>query len=154
MKIHPLNLFALLGVCLMPLLAPAAAPPADPLAAYYDNTLACQDQASKAVCRVWLNRDGHYYAFYDLGPQAKQPDIDGPFRIEGREGTYTLRSEAGSYQLCLWVAAPRIRIGAEKQREIYSEATCYAFTPHKLGESWNESDSSGRSIKLWLLAGR
>jgi hypothetical protein len=133
MKIHPLNLFALLGVCLMPLLAPAAAPPADPLAAYYDNTLACQDQASKAVCRVWLNRDGHYYAFYDLGPQAKQ---------------------AGSYQLCLWVAAPRIRIGAEKQREIYSEATCYAFTPHKLGESWNESDSSGRSIKLWLLAGR
>ena len=46
-----------------------------------------------------MNRDGHYYAFYDLGPQAKQPDIDGPFRIEGREGTYTLRTEAGSYAL-------------------------------------------------------
>jgi hypothetical protein len=154
MKIHALNLIALVGVSLMPILAPAAAPPADPLAAYYENTLACQDQVSKAVCRVWLNRDGHYYAFYDLGPQERPPGIDGPFRIEGREGTYTLRTEAGSYQLCLWVAAPRIRIGAEKQRELYSEASCYAFMPHKVGESWNESDSSGRSIKLWLLAGR
>jgi len=126
MKIHSKNLSALLGACLLPLLSQAAAPAADPLAAYYDNTLACQNQVSKAVCRVWLNRDGHYYAFYDLGVQAKQPDIDGP----------------------------RIRIGAEKQRELYSEATCYGFTPHKVGESWSENDLAGRSNKLWLLAGR
>ena len=71
MKIHSKNLSALLGACLLPLLSQAAAPAADPLAAYYDNTLACQNQVSKAVCRVWLNRDGHYYAFYDLGVQAK-----------------------------------------------------------------------------------
>jgi hypothetical protein len=154
MKIHQLTFSAIAVACLLPLLSPAAAPPTDPLAAYYENTLACQNQESKAVCRVWLNRDGHYYAFYALGPQAKPPDIDGPFRIEGREGTYTLRAEAGAYQLCLWVAAPRIRIGAEKQRELYSEATCYAFTPHKVGDSWSENDLSGRSNKLWLLAGR
>jgi hypothetical protein len=154
MKNRTLKFLPLAGACLLPLCALSAAPAADPLANYYDNTLACQNQVSKGVCRVWLNRDGHYFVFYDLGAQAKPPDINGPFRIEGREGTYTLREEAGSYQLCLWVAAPRIRIGAEQQRELYSEATCYAFTPHKVGDSWSENDLAGRSNKLWLLAGR
>jgi hypothetical protein len=148
------NMTALLASALLPICSQSAAPPADPLANYYDNTLACQNQVSKGVCRVWLNRDGHYFAFYDLGKQETPPGIDGPFRIEGREGTYTVRSEGGSYQLCLWVMAPRIRIGAEKQRELYSETTCYPFTPHKVGESWSEDDLAGRSNKLWLLPGR
>lgn len=127
---------------------------ADPLAAYYDNTLVCQNQVTKAKCRLWLNRDGKYFAFYDLGSQSKMPDINGPFQINGREGTYTLRKEDGKSKLCLWIAAPRIKINAEQQREVFSEAGCNDFTAHKLGDTWTEKDLMGRDVKFWLMAGR
>lgn len=150
-----LKLSALLLAGLLPLSLHAAKPATtDPLANYYENTLACQNQQSKAVCRLWLNRDGRYYVFYDLGPQAKMADIDGPFRIEGREGTFTLRRDGGKYQLCLWVAAPRILLGAEREQELFSEARCYPFTPHQVGDRWSQSDPAGRDNTLWLLKGR
>jgi len=127
---------------------------ADPLANYYTSTLICEDQTTKAQCRLWLNPDGKYFAFYNLGPQSKVPDINGPFQVEGREGTYTLRDDGGVYQLCLWVAAPRIRIGAEVAGEMYSEAACYPFAPHKAGDAWNDKDLVGRDTKFWLMKGR
>lgn len=126
----------------------------DPVANYYDNTLTCQNQVTKAVCRVWLNRDGRYYVFYNLGAQPKMPDINGPFQINGRTGTYTIRNDDGQTRLCLWVEAPRIKINAEQQREMYSEATCYPFTPHKVGDKWSEKDLLGRDLTLWLTEGR
>lgn len=131
-----------------------AAEAADPLAGYYDNTLVCQNQTTKAKCWLWLNRDGRYFAFYDVGPQAKAPDINGPFKINGREGTYTLRKDDGKYKLCLWIAAPRPKITAELQQEIFSEAACYAFTPHKAGDTWTSKDIGGRDYKFWLMEGR
>ncbi|MGC3982148.1 MAG: hypothetical protein QM808_12905 [Steroidobacteraceae bacterium] len=127
---------------------------ADPLESYYGNTVACQNQVTKATCRLWLNRDGKYFSFYDVGTQAKMPDSNGPFKINGREGTFTLRKENGNYKLCLWVAAPRIKITAEQQREIYSEGACYPFTPKKVGDSWTEKDLMGRDVKMWLMQGR
>lgn len=128
--------------------------PADPLADYYANTLVCQNQVTKAVCRLWVNPDGHYFAFFDNGSQPNPPGIEGPFQIEGREGTYTVRNDDGSTQLCLWVAAPRIRLLAESQQQMYSESACYPLAAHKAGESWLAKDASGRDVKFWLMAGR
>jgi hypothetical protein len=127
----------------------------DALASYFDNTLVWQNQVSKFTGRLWLNRDGKYYAFYDMGEQSVPPDTNGPFRVQGREGTYTLRGSAAPYQLCLWPAAPRIVIGADKANEVYASGRCYEFTPHAAGEQWNESaDPTQRSYRFWLRAGR
>lgn len=129
--------------------------PADPLANYYDNTLSCRNEVTKAICRVWLNRDGKYFVFYNLGAQPKAPDINGPFQINGRAGTYTVRTGAsGQVKLCLWVEAPRIKILAEQKQEMYSQATCYPFTPHKVGDKWTEQDLQGRELTMWLTEGR
>ncbi len=150
------RLMALLGAAAVAcmLAVPASAADADPLAAYYDNTLVCQNQVTKAKCRLWLNRTGKFYVFYDLGSQPKKPDINGPFQINGREGTYTLRKDGAKYKLCLWPAAPRIYINAEQQREVFTDAGCNDFTPHKLNDSWTDKDLVGRDVKFWLMEGR
>ena len=127
----------------------------DTLGAYFDNTLVWQNQASKSTGRLWLNRDGKYYAFYDVGEQKQPPMADGPFRVQGREGTYTLRGTSAPYQLCLWPAAPRIVIGAEKANEVYAGARCYDFTPRAVGDTWTETaDPTNRSYKFYLRKGR
>ncbi|MFT3906956.1 MAG: hypothetical protein QM718_11670 [Steroidobacteraceae bacterium] len=131
-----------------------SAAPLDPLAELYGNTLVCQNQVTKAKCRLWVNPDGKYFAFFDNGSQPNPPDINGPFQIEGREGTYTVRNDTGANQLCLWIAAPRIKLLAEANKEMYSESACYALGAHKVGESWVEKDASGRDVKFWLMAGR
>jgi hypothetical protein len=132
----------------------AVAATTDPLVNYYTNTLTCRNEVTKAICRVWLNRDGQYFAFYNLGAQAKAPDINGPFQINGRTGTWTVRPDGNGVKLCLWVAAPRTKILAEQRQEMYSEATCYPFTPHKVGDKWTEKDLQGRELTLWLTEGR
>jgi hypothetical protein len=125
------------------------------LAAYFDNTLVWQNQVSKSTGRLWLNRDGKYYAFYDMGEQSVPPNANGPFRVQGREGTYTLRGSAAPYQLCLWPAAPRIAIGADRANEVYAGGRCYDFTPHAVGDNWSESaDPTNRTYRFWLRAGR
>jgi hypothetical protein len=125
------------------------------LVAYFDNTLVWQNQVSKATGRLWLNRDGRYYAFYDMGEQSVPPGADGPFRVQGREGSYTLRGSSAPYQLCLWPAAPRIAIGADQANEVYASGRCYDFRPHAVGEEWSESaDPLRRSYRFWLRAGR
>lgn len=127
----------------------------DPLANYYDNTLIWQNPATHAIGRLWLERDGHYFAFYNVGAQSQPATPDGPFQVQGREGTYTLRTAGSGWRLCLWPAAPRIRIGAEGQRELYAGADCYLFSPHAVGDSWTESaDSAGRDYRFWLARGR
>jgi len=143
----------LIGAGLLSLALPLLA--AEPLSEYYDNTLVWQNQSTRAVGRMWLNRDGHYFAFYNMGPQAKVPDTNGPFQVQGRQGSYTLREQDGHYSLCLWPAAPRMRIGAEVQHELFSEGACYSFVPHKSGELWMEDNDPGsRSYKMWLVKGR
>jgi hypothetical protein len=137
------------------LLLTAVAVAADFPSEYYDATLIWQNQETKAVGRLWLNPGGKYFAFYNLGPQARPPDITGPFQVQGREGSYTLRTSDGGLQLCLWVAAPRQEIGAEQRHELFSEARCYALSPHHVGEVWSETAASdGRSYKFWLVKGR
>jgi hypothetical protein len=134
---------------------PALAADADPLANYYDNTLVWQNQATRAIGRIWLNRDGRYFAFYNVGPQSTPPGTNGPFQVQGREGSYTLRKSAAPYQLCLWPAAPRMRIGAEVARELHAEGACYRFTPREVGAEWNETaDPLNRPYKFWLVMGR
>jgi hypothetical protein len=57
--------------------------------------------------------------------------------------------------LCLSPASPRIDLGAQLQRELYSEALCYGFVAHAVGDIWIESaDPLGRSYKFWLVKGR
>jgi len=133
----------------------ASAADSDVLSRYFANTLIWQNQNTHAIGRLWLNADGHYFAFYNLGPQAQMPDANGPFQVQGREGTYTLRHEDAGYQLCLWPAAPRIAIGAQRQGELYAGADCYAFTPHEVGEEWHATLAAGAaSYRFWFVSGR
>jgi len=149
-KFHLFSAFILL----ISLYIPTTTHAVEPLADYYNSTLFCQNQQTQAKCWLWLNADGNYFAFYDVGPQEQMPDTNGPFRINGRDGTYTLREAEGGYQLCLWPAAPRIKITAESQREIYSEGSCYPFNIHKPGDEWSGQDLVGRDYKFWLMEGR
>lgn len=146
----------LLPFCLATMLAgKASAASPDPLADYYDNTVIWQNQTSRVIGRLWINRDGKYYVFYNMGAQAKPAGINGPFAAQAREGTYTLRSDEGEYQLCLWPAAPRTNIAAATQRELYAEANCYPFRPRSVGDVWTENgDPLNRPYKLWFMSGR
>ena len=151
MNTHHRPIFAALLLAALP--AVAADP--DPLASYYENTLIWQNQATKAIGRLWLERDGRYFAFYNVGPQSTPPGANGPFQVQGREGTYTLRNGAAPYQLCLWPAAPRVRIGAEAARELHAEGACYRFTPRDVGAMWDETaDPLNRPYRFWLVKGR
>jgi hypothetical protein len=147
-------LFAVLSVSCVHAAQPVQAVSVDPLANYYANTLTCRNEVTQAICRVWLNRDGQYFVFYNLGKQPKAPDINGPFQINGRTGTWTVRPDGAGVKLCLWVAAPRTKILAEQQKEMYSEATCYPFTAHKVGDKWTDKDLQGREVTMWLTEGR
>jgi hypothetical protein len=146
---------AVLLVALLAMTQPLLAGELTALHDYFENTLIWQNQATGATGRIWLNQDGHYFAFYNLGPQAKAPDVHGPFQVEGRLGTFTLRTEGGASQLCLWPASPRVQLSAQMQRELYSESACYDFAPHAVGDIWTESaDPLHRSYKFWLVKGR
>jgi hypothetical protein len=152
---RPLAAAIIAALTLLAVSAAARALDGGVLADYYDNTLIWQNQVTHAVGRIWLNRDGQYYVFYNMGPQARPPDINGPFQVQGRVGAYTLREDGGVYQLCLWPAAPRTRIGAEVQHELFAEGACYRFNLHHPGDVWHESnDTEGRDYKLWLVRGR
>ena len=129
-----------------------AATPSDALASYYENSLVCQNQKTHAVCHLWLNPDGTYYAFYDLGPQPKPAQIDGPFEIEGREGRYRVVARQGALEVCLQPQPP-VSLAAESAHELFSEAACYAVAPHKVGDKW-EISWQGAQYTLWLLEGR
>jgi len=133
--------------------APSTDP--DPLANYYRNTLIWQNQTTHAIGRLWLNPDGRYFAFFNMGPQAKMPDTHGPFQVQGREGSYTLRAAGAQYRLCLWPQAPRITLGAQVQGELYAGADCYPLAPHPVGDLWSEStDPAGPVYKFWFVRGR
>ena len=127
---------------------------ADPLANYYGNTLFCQNQETQAKCWLWLEPDGNYYAFYYLGRPDSAPAINGPFTVNGRDGTYTLRGDKENYELCLWPAAPRIKINAEQQQEIFAGDGCYPFEIKKVGSKWDGADLVGRQVRFWLMEGR
>lgn len=145
------SLFAALALSAQPLLAGETSALHD----YFDNTLIWQNLASGATGRIWLNADGRYYAFYNLGTQPKPPDVHGPFQIEGRFGTFTLRNEAAGALLCLWPASPRTELKAQLQHELYSEAMCYTFIVHAVGDVWNDgADALHPTYKFWLVKGR
>lgn len=138
---------------------PAATPVAiaadfTPLQSFFDNTLVCQDHDTKAVCHVWLNADGSYYVFYDLGTQLKPALIDGPFQFEGREGTYVLKEQAAGVEVCLRPAAPVVSLAAQRAHEFLSEAECYPLALHNVGARWQQADRRGREYTFWLMAGR
>jgi hypothetical protein len=145
------SLFAALCAATQPLLAVDLSVLRD----YFDNTLIWRNQVTGATGRIWLNPDGRYYSFYNLGPQPKPPDSHGPFQIEGRMGTFSLRAESSAPMLCLSPASPRFDLGAQLQHELYSEALCYGFVAHAVGDIWTESaDPLSRSYKFWLVKGR
>jgi len=122
------------------------------LANYYGNSLVCRNEKTQATCHVWLDADGRYYAFYDLGPRGKPAGIHGPFAIEGREGRYTLSGRSDAFELCLH-PRPAVKLGAERAREIFSQAACYPLSRHRVGDQW-EVEWQGVRYTLWLLAGR
>jgi hypothetical protein len=125
-----------------------------PLQSFFDNTLICQDHDTKAVCHVWLNSDGSYYVFYDLGPQPKPALINGPFQFEGREGTYLLKAQAAGVEVCLRPSAPVVALAAQRAHEFLSEAQCYPLALHNVGARWQQADRRGREYTFWLMAGR
>jgi hypothetical protein len=142
-------------VLMLCLAAPLPAVDGPRLADYYDNTLIWKNLSTGSVGRLWLNRDGRYYAFYNLGPQPRPPDVNGPFQVEGRIGTYTVRDDGGQSRLCLWPAAPRTRLGAEMQHELFAESRCYPLTLHRVGDSWTQQSSTDtREYKYWFVPGR
>jgi hypothetical protein len=146
---------AALLVALLAMARPLLAGDLAALHEYFENTLIWHNQVTGATGRLWLNQDGHYFAFYNLGPQIKPPDVNGPFQVEGRIGTFTLRTERGASLLCLWPASPRLQLAAQIQHELYSEPMCYDFVPHAVDDVWNESaDPLHRSYKFWLVKGR
>jgi hypothetical protein len=137
--------------------APTLAADEDVLGAYFGNTYIWKNQVSNATGRMWLNADGKYFVFFNMGTQAKMPDDhgNGPWQVQGREGTYTLRRGADGMQLCLWPATRRVDIGAAQSGEIYAESKCYDFTPQQVGASWTaKGDAKGRDYKFWLVKGR
>jgi hypothetical protein len=147
----PRSLFFALALSVQPLLAGETSA----LHEYFDNTLIWQNRASGAIGRIWLNPDGRYYAFYNLGPQPKAPDVHGPFQIEGRSGTFTMRNMPAGSLLCLWPSSPRAELKAQQQRELYSEAMCYTFVLHSVGDVWDDSaDPLHRAYRFWLVKGR
>jgi len=119
---------------------------------YYGNSLVCRDEKTRAICHVWLDADGRYYAFYDLGARGKPAGIHGPFEIEGREGRYTLRGRSGAFEVCLQPQPP-MKIGAERAHELFSQAACYPLSRRRVGDQW-ELEWQGVRYTLWLLAGR
>jgi hypothetical protein len=145
-------LLALTSLCW----AAGTAPPVDnsPLASYFDNSLVCEDQSTRATCRLWLYRDGSYRAFFAVAAPPAAPDIHGPFRINGREGTYTLREDGSRHQLCLFAGAPRVLLSAERQQVLFAESRCYPVEAHRVGDRWTQADALGHRYRLWLLEGR
>ncbi len=122
------------------------------LSHYYGNSLVCRNEKTRAICHVWLDADGRYDAFYDLGAQGKPVGIHGPFEIEGREGRYTLRRRSGAFEVCLQPQPP-MKIEAERAHELFSQAACYPLSRHRVGDQW-EVEWQGVRYTLWLLAGR
>jgi hypothetical protein len=121
---------------------------------YLGNTLVCHNPTSGVVCRLWLNADGRYFVFFNRGALEGPATLQGPFQIEMREGRYTVRSDSIVPQLCLWPAAPRIKLDVEAEREIFSAAECYALPQLTVGQTVPGRDAAGRVVQFWLLAGR
>jgi hypothetical protein len=94
----------------------------DPLAGLYGNTLISERTIGISplggAAHVWLERDGTYISF----------DVT----TGGRSGTYAVKREGASWQLCLNYPAP---IGTR----------CYPIDPHKIGDTWisNDGDTFG-----------
>jgi hypothetical protein len=124
----------------------------DPLASYYGNSLVCQSEKTGAVCHIWFNPDGRYYAFYNLGPQSGPAQIDGPFQIEGREGQYKVEGKPGAFKVCL-TPQPAVRLEAESAHELFSEEACYPVAPYEVGDKW-ATQWRDAQYTLWLLKGR
>lgn len=128
----------------------------DPLAAYYGNTLLCQNQSTRAVCHVWLNPDKSYFLMYDRGVQKEVPTTgkNGNYRIEGRRGTYELKGKPGAYEVCLKPnAVPDKKFAIEVAGEIYAGKACYVLPEHKVGESWMQTVAGDKQYKMWLVKG-
>jgi hypothetical protein len=124
----------------------------DPLASYYGNSLVCQNQKTHAVCHVWLNPDGSYYSFYDLGPQPEPAQINGPFQVEGREGRYSVTARSGVLEVCMRPQPP-VLLAAQSAHELFSEAACYPIAHHDIGDKW-VTHWKGAQYTLWLLERR
>jgi len=124
------------------------------LAPYYGNSVICRDDATHAVCHLWLNPDHTYFLMYDRGVQPVPATPGGDFRVEGRDGTYRLEQRPDGEALCLApnkVPGKVFRI--EQAGEIYGGAACYPFAPHQVGDRWVVRDAHGRSVTLWLVTG-
>lgn len=131
----------------------ATATQSDELQIYDGNTIVCQDVTNLAVCRIFLNADGTYEAFYFFGKQPKMPEADGPFEQEGREGTYVVARAAGQSWVCIKPAPVGVSMQMETGHEFFGEEACYALSAHKLGDKWTQR-SLGKQFTLWLLEGR
>ncbi|MGC3982342.1 MAG: hypothetical protein QM808_13920 [Steroidobacteraceae bacterium] len=149
-------LVAVLGLLATHLLAAATRDAHDPLYVYYWNSLVCQNQVTKAVCHLWLNPDGRYLLVYDLGVQDRPLEIDGPYRIEGRDGSYKLKGRPGSYQVCITPDKPpkgKVYV-SEQRKELFAVAGCYEIVQRSVGDIWMQNNTAGQVNKLWLLANR
>jgi len=142
-------IFSLLAVVLA--IPSAQAAPAS-LAPFFGNTIVAQDQDTKAVAHLWLDPGGKYTLVYDLGVQKIIPVVNGVFRIEGRDGRYSVKSDG---TVCFKPNTPPGKVyGMDTQQEIFAGHDCVALGSHAAGDQWTSRDAKGRTVKLWLLQGR
>lgn len=150
-RVAALAAVAVLGAAAVP----ATAEP-DPLSSYYFNSLVTQNRTTKAMAHLWLNQDHSYVVVFDLGPQSRPLDIDGPYRVEAWMGTYTVKKTSAGVQVCLTPekAPPRKIFVVRDRGELFAAAGCYDIAPRRIGETWVQSDSQDRQYDLWFLANR
>jgi hypothetical protein len=154
----PVAFFGLSACCAGPLSISAdilLAGVPDPFVTYYGNTLFCQIRDSATQCRLWIDPDGRYKLFYDLGPQLAPADVNtGPWRFESQEGHYRIQSNIAGPQLCLTPNLQPVKLVIVSEHMLYADARCYDLAAHELGERWNQRDSMARQYSFWLLKGR
>lgn len=125
-----------------------------PSSQYFNNTLLCQNTSNKAFCRLWLNPDGSYQLYYRFGKQPKMPEADGPFEMEGRDGTYTASSEGAMLNICLKPNPVGIPLQMETAHVFFGEQRCYEVEQHRFNDTWQQQGPDGKTYQLWMLEGR
>lgn len=126
----------------------------EPLAQYFGNSVLCRDESTGAVCHFWLNADRTYFLMYDRGAQKQAPTVGGDFRLEGRQGRYTVQQDGTGAKVCLQPeSVPDKQFAIEADKELFAGAACYVLATDKhAGDSWEQTDQ-GRTYKLWLVRG-
>ena len=148
------GLALVVGASAQQLVNPGPLPKIAPPSIYFENSLVCRNQTNGTSCQLWLNKDGTYQVMFNRGPQEAKPSANGPWQLEGRDGTYSMRERDGVSQVCLQPNSGSGSYEVERANEIFASAGCYPLELHSLGEKWDQKDGAGHTYTMWLVEGR